>query len=406
MRRKFPLAFAAGILVAASTPVLAQPEVGKLAPPLRLTQLLQAPAEARADLSALRGKVVVLEFWATWCAPCVTEIPHLNGLIAQLDPAKVQFLAIDDEDPKIVQAFLAKKKMDGWIGIDGGDHNTYADYGIQSRPTTVIVDRQGNVAATTEEPETLTAASLMAIYESKTAASPSNAKPGTLAAPPQATADASTPKPLFEVVLRPSQPGQKSTFVKHLPTGIDRYASDADLLISNAWSPLTERTVLVSPLPEGQFDLLTEFNGATDDEKSAAIRAAVRSAFQLRITPKTVTRKAWVLTVADPAKLKQFASTGASKNTLHGFWHGTLMTFNATMDDFAYALETGAECPIINKTGTEGHFDMRIHFPERDLEAARAVLRSDLGLELQPGEETKSITVEEIGVEDKAEAHP
>ena len=55
---------------------------GTSAPPLRLTNLLQAPAGTKAEWPSLHGKVVVLEFWATWCGPCIANLPQLNQLIA------------------------------------------------------------------------------------------------------------------------------------------------------------------------------------------------------------------------------------------------------------------------------------------------------------------------------------
>src|SRR5256885_9164516 len=91
---------------------------GTPAPPLRLTQLLQAPPGAQADWHALHGKVVVLEFWATWCEVCVADLPQFNKLVASLDPKRFQFISVDDEDPAIVAAFLAKRKIAGWVGID------------------------------------------------------------------------------------------------------------------------------------------------------------------------------------------------------------------------------------------------------------------------------------------------
>ena len=61
---------------------------------------MQAPAGSKADWASLKGKVVVLEFWATWCSPCVASLPHLNQLVESLDPAKFQFISIDDEDQR------------------------------------------------------------------------------------------------------------------------------------------------------------------------------------------------------------------------------------------------------------------------------------------------------------------
>jgi thiol-disulfide isomerase/thioredoxin len=64
----------------------AHPEKGSPAPSLDRLKLLQAPVGARADWASLKGKVVVLEFWATWCSPCVASLPHLNQLVESLDP--------------------------------------------------------------------------------------------------------------------------------------------------------------------------------------------------------------------------------------------------------------------------------------------------------------------------------
>src|SRR6185437_7368319 len=77
------------------------------APALDLQQILRAPNGSRATWDALRGKVVVLEFWATWCPTCVKSIPHFNALVDELKDKPVQFISITDEDPATVRSFLA-----------------------------------------------------------------------------------------------------------------------------------------------------------------------------------------------------------------------------------------------------------------------------------------------------------
>jgi len=143
----------------------AHPQKGTAAPALDSLHLLQAPSGARADWASLKGKVVVLEFWATWCSPCVASLPQFNQLVESLDPAKFQFISIDDEDLKAVQTFLTRKKMSGWVGVDASG-GVFAQYGIESRPTTIIVDGNGKIVAVTEI-ESVTAADLRAVSAGK-----------------------------------------------------------------------------------------------------------------------------------------------------------------------------------------------------------------------------------------------
>lgn len=86
------------------------PAAGDQAPPIELQQLLQAPEGSGTTWQSLRGKVVVLEFWATWCPSCIKVIPHFNELADQLKDKPVQFIAITDETRDAVVSFLANDR--------------------------------------------------------------------------------------------------------------------------------------------------------------------------------------------------------------------------------------------------------------------------------------------------------
>lgn len=132
-----------------------KPKVGDRPPALGLEKLLQTPPEARASWEALKGKVVVLEFWATWCGPCVAAFPHLNGLADQFKDRPVQFIAITDESDSVVRPFLKKKPIHAWVGLDT-DRSMLTAYGVKYIPHTVVVDPEGKIAAITR-PTILTA---------------------------------------------------------------------------------------------------------------------------------------------------------------------------------------------------------------------------------------------------------
>ncbi|MEN6606213.1 MAG: TlpA disulfide reductase family protein, partial [Bryobacteraceae bacterium] len=117
---------------------------GSPAPPLMLSQLMQAPLGVVGTWEALKGNVVVLEFWATWCGGYRAQIPHLNKLQKRFRNKPVQFLSITDEEPGIVQRFLKNHPISGWIGLDSNEQ-TFNRYGVIGRPVTVLVDASGVV---------------------------------------------------------------------------------------------------------------------------------------------------------------------------------------------------------------------------------------------------------------------
>jgi len=177
----------------ASACVAADPELGAPAPPLTFDALLQAPTGTLTSWEALRGNVVVLEFWATWCGGCRAQIPHLNTLAERYRNRPVRFISVTDEESGIVQRFLKDYPISGWIGLDSGEQ-TFRRYNITGRPRTVLVDAAGVVRGM-GPPAGLNGE----ILEDLLAGRPTTLSEATVPAAPQAL-----PDPLYQTMLRPA----------------------------------------------------------------------------------------------------------------------------------------------------------------------------------------------------------
>ena len=96
-------------------------------------------------LADLRGKVVVLDFWATWCPPCEFQIPILNDVHARLDGERVAILgvSVDTEGPEKVRAYLDEHPAEYPILM--GSEALARKFGAPGFPSLIVVDPQGRV---------------------------------------------------------------------------------------------------------------------------------------------------------------------------------------------------------------------------------------------------------------------
>jgi len=95
-------------------------------------------------LSELKGKVVVLDIWATWCGPCKEMIPHERELVAKLKDKPFVLVSISvDDDQETLTEFLAKEEMPWthwWNGSEGG---IIEDWNVEAYPTIYVLDAEG-----------------------------------------------------------------------------------------------------------------------------------------------------------------------------------------------------------------------------------------------------------------------
>ena len=128
----------------AGLPLLRQ----KVAPPdFSLPRAASGASGDKVSLGDLRGKVVFLNFWATWCGPCREELPSMEALYGRYKEKGLEILAVNMEEEKMqVLAFMKTNGLSFTAALDI-DGITGKAYGIRGIPTSFIIDREGNIIA-------------------------------------------------------------------------------------------------------------------------------------------------------------------------------------------------------------------------------------------------------------------
>jgi len=103
------------------------------------------------SLKSLRGKAVLLDFWATWCGPCVVEIPHLKEAAEKLSGKPFEILAVSLDDERVMlTATIEQRKLPGiqtWDPTSWDEHPVRTLYNVQQLPTWYLIDAGGVIRA-------------------------------------------------------------------------------------------------------------------------------------------------------------------------------------------------------------------------------------------------------------------
>jgi uncharacterized protein (TIGR03435 family) len=385
------------------------PQVGQIAPTLKLPVWLQAPPEA--VLGWPTGKVVVLEFWSTGCGPCVAAIPDLNELADKFADKPVQFIAVTDDPVSVIKRFLKKTPIHAWIGLGPeagfGENTPYKVYAI---PHTVLIDTHGRIAAIID-PWMLTAAVIQRCLDggSVKQTSAKNKKHATVEyrwsfqqipgwVPGQYNAGI---KPLYQVMIRPTPTNSTSATYEYEESWVSGMALTAqdDTLkraIQTVFDVKPTRIVADTTLPKGKYDFYINLpHRQTQAAFEALFSQAVAATFGL--TVKREARDIDVLVLRTNATSLERLSQSTDPQSLYSaFWNEAAAT-NQPLKSLAEELEISSSMPVLDETGLTNRYNFDIKWKQKDyshpnIEGMVAAVK-ELGLNLTSVKQSTEVVV-------------
>lgn len=122
--------------------------IGKPAPTFKLPITANSLGDAKqVDLAALKGKAVLLDFWASWCGPCAAEAPLLDRLQRRYEKKGLVVLGVNVSDtPEVTRAYAAKLGL-SYPMVNDETREVEGLYGIEKLPSLIVIDKEGRVTA-------------------------------------------------------------------------------------------------------------------------------------------------------------------------------------------------------------------------------------------------------------------
>jgi uncharacterized protein (TIGR03435 family) len=346
------------------------------APQLALSTILGAPDGTQGTWQELRGKAVVIEFWATWCGYCVDSIPHLNELSEKFKSRPVQFISVTDEtDMDLVKRFLLQHPTSGWVAFDDNE-TTFDRFGIGGRPQTILVDAAG-ILRGVMSPEQVTDETLEDLLAGRSLHFAPAPAPPVLGLEPHA------PPPLFQVLIRPAAPEAVSRFSPGWHSDNNgryiAYGHTMRTILSKIYHVPESRVDAPEWCSKSMYDLSVVLPESSNEAPWPLVKQALKTAFGLKTHTEMRDTRVYVLRkIAGQQPVLEAETQKDAIDIRNGQVEATGYPIGGLTRTVGHVL--GSE--VLDETGLNGRYDYNLKWDPNQPHSIIRAIREQLNLEL------------------------
>ena len=364
----------------------AQP--GKEAPPISAPPL--DVSQPFTGWDAFRGNIVIVDFWATWCGPCIAGLDKVAKFEKDFGGQPVRFLTVASDEMPRVKKYFAEKGLALPAFVEGTDGKTFAAFGVQTIPAAAIIDRQGHLIAVTPG-DNVTAEVIRRLLNGEKVDLPPYERSNNITWDRDEILWQDGVQPEFQVVLKPMQVSGGGFIYKPGSNHISGDGAPVDALIQAAWQTDHFHLDCRAKLPGQIYRYAATVPKGRESELLPALQDAIQRNFGLRIHWDGQERDALVLSRIPGVNLQE----SEAAEPLFMFLRGKITMQKQTAAKLAETLPNWMNKPVVDETGLTGLYDFELEYRDDGPAMLRDGLKEKYGLVLTPAKRTIKMLVVE-----------
>jgi uncharacterized protein (TIGR03435 family) len=367
--------FSAALALLPALAISQVPE-GQPAPKVSMKLLKDGVVSDFPGWEAYRGKVVVLEMWATWCAPCVADIPRMNDLQKALEGKPVAFISVTTESAAVIKKFQKTHPMSAAVAVDGASADSA--FGTGRLPQTVLISKTGIVLRYTQ-PEEISGKKLIQLLDTGSVSGIKRVVPDK-----DADKNAANP-PLFEVQVTSVSDNAKSGYgggTGNRQVTIDYSGLPLRTLLALVYGVSVPMVEISSGIPQRKFNFVVRVPEEAESAAKPLLKEAIKAAYRAEM--RSVKKEMRVLVLRYSVDSPHAGLLPAPEGGMRGEGSGLIRANGATLGYLSETLAADLAIPVIDETGLGGTYDMDLKWKAGDKDSLSAALKERFGMTLTP----------------------